>query len=112
MIACFSFGDIEGAKIRDSSRREKTFVNYSKAATSSNRQKPYYWDIVQVRSFCNVEMMALTSLLCAISIAPYIYFNLFANNLNMGTTLAWVFPPVLRATGGLITATHIQLLIQ
>ena len=30
VIACFSFGDIEGAKIRDSSRREKTFVNYSK----------------------------------------------------------------------------------
>ena len=70
MIACFSFGDIEGAKIPDSSRREKTFVNYSKAATSSNRQKPYYWDIVQVRSFCNVEVMATTVLLCAISIAP------------------------------------------
>ena len=57
----------------------------------------------------NIKMMATTALLCAFSIAPYIYLNLGANNLNKITT--WVFP-VLRATGGFITATLIQLLIQ
>ena len=41
--------------------------------------------------------------------APYIYLNLGTNNLKKSTT--WVFL-VLRATGGFITATLIQLLIQ
>ena len=54
-------------------------------------------------------MMAMTALLCAFSTAPYIYLNLGPNNLKKSTT--WVFP-VLRATGGFITATLIQLLIQ
>jgi hypothetical protein len=53
-------------------------------------------------------MMATTALLCAFSIAPYIYLNLGSNNLNTSTTLEWVFP-VLRATGGF---TLIQLFIQ
>ena len=57
----------------------------------------------------NVKMMATTALLCAFSIAPYIYLNRGANNLKKSTT--WVFL-VLRATGGFITATLIQLLIQ
>ena len=57
----------------------------------------------------NVKMMATTALLCAFSIAPYIYLNRGASNLKKSTT--WVFP-VLRATGGFITATLIQLLIQ
>jgi hypothetical protein len=57
----------------------------------------------------NVKMIATTALLCAFSITPYIYLNLGANNLKKSTT--WVFP-VLRATGGFITATLIQLLIQ
>ena len=57
----------------------------------------------------NVKMMATTALLCAFGITPYIYFNLVANNLTKSMT--WVFP-VLRATGGFITATLIQLLVQ
>ena len=57
----------------------------------------------------NVKMMATTALLCTFSIAPYIYLNLGANHLNKSTT--WVFP-ILRATGGFITTTLIQLLIQ
>ena len=40
-----------------------------------------------------------------------IYINLGASDLNISKTLAWAFP-VLHATGGFITATHIQLLIQ
>ena len=55
--------------------------------------------------------MATTALLSAFSIASYIFLNLAANNLNTSTKLAWVFP-VLRATGGFITATLIQFLIQ
>ena len=57
----------------------------------------------------NVKMMATTALLCASSITPYIYLNLGANNLTKSTT--WIFP-VLRATGGFIATTLIQLLIQ
>ena len=57
----------------------------------------------------NIKMIASTALLCAFSITPYIYLNLGANNLKKSTT--WVFP-VLRSTGGFITATLIQLLIQ
>jgi hypothetical protein len=55
--------------------------------------------------------MATTALLSAFSIAPYIFLSLSANKLNTSTKLTWVFP-VLRATGGFITATLIQLLIQ
>ncbi|KAF8817319.1 hypothetical protein BYT27DRAFT_7201762, partial [Phlegmacium glaucopus] len=53
--------------------------------------------------------VATTALLCAFSITPYIYLNRGANNLQKSTR--WLFP-VLRATGGFITATLIQLLIQ
>ena len=55
----------------------------------------------------NVKMMAATALLCAFGITPYIYLNLRPNSLDKSTI--WVFP-VLRATGGFITATLIQLL--
>ena len=59
----------------------------------------------------NIKMMATTALLCAFSIAPYIHLNLGANKLILGKSTTWVFP-VLRSTGGFITATLIQLLIQ
>ena len=52
----------------------------------------------------NIKMMLTTALLCAFSITPYIYINL-----RKGTI--WVFP-ILRSTGGFITAVLIQLLIQ
>ena len=54
--------------------------------------------------------MATTALLCAFSIAPYIYLNRDGNKQEKSTT--WVAFPALRATGGFITATLIQLLIQ
>ena len=56
-------------------------------------------------------MIATTALLCAFSIAPYIYINLVANNLDLKMGTIWVFL-ILRSTGGFITATLIQLLIQ
>ncbi|KAF8801713.1 hypothetical protein BYT27DRAFT_7309502 [Phlegmacium glaucopus] len=54
-------------------------------------------------------MMATTALLCTFSIAPYIHLNRGDNHLRK--SIIWAFP-VLRATGGFITATLIQLLIQ
>ena len=57
----------------------------------------------------NVELIAMTALICTISIAPYIYLNQGASNLTKSTR--WLFP-VLRATGAFITTTLIQLLIQ
>ena len=59
----------------------------------------------------NVRMMASTALLCALSIAPYVYINLGASSLDLKRGTIWVFP-ILRSTGGFITATLIQLLIQ
>ena len=56
-------------------------------------------------------MLATTALLCAFSIVPYIYINLVANNLGLKRGTIWIFP-ILRSTGGFITATLIQLLIQ
>ena len=59
----------------------------------------------------NIKMLATTALLCAFSIVPYIYINLVANNLGLKRGTIWIFP-ILRSTGGFITATLIQLLIQ
>ena len=56
-------------------------------------------------------MIATTAFLCAFSITPYIFINQRANNLNLKRGTIWVFP-ILRSTGGFITATLIQLLIQ
>jgi hypothetical protein len=53
--------------------------------------------------------MTTTALLCVFSIAPYVYLNLGASNLEKN--VKWSFP-VVRATGGFITVTLIQLLIQ
>ena len=58
----------------------------------------------------NVKMMATTALLYAVSITPYIYINLVANNLDLKRSTIWVFP-IPRSTGGFITAVLIQLLI-
>ena len=56
-------------------------------------------------------MMATTALLCSLSITPYVYLNLGANHLSLKRGTIWVFP-ILRSTGGFITATLIQILIQ
>ena len=46
-----------------------------------------------------------------LSITPYIYLNLGSNYLDLKKGTIWVFP-ILRSTGGFITAVLIQLLIQ
>jgi hypothetical protein len=68
-----------------------------------------FFSFLFVTAAWNVKMVATTALLCAFGITPYIYLKLVANNLTKSKT--WVFP-VLRATGGFITAMLIQLLIQ
>ena len=59
----------------------------------------------------NLELMATTALLCALSITPYIYINLTTDNLNLWNGMIWVFP-MLRSTGGFIVATLTPLLIK
>ena len=134
LVACFSFGDIEGAKILGNMGFEPQGENLSlimveagKAGEGKNTgryvietrmdelikelniDKNRITGVSHKSAAWNIKMMATTALLCAFSITPYIYLNRGASSLEKSTT--WVFP-VLRATGGFITATLIQLLIQ
>jgi hypothetical protein len=131
LVACFSFGDIEGAKVLGNMGFEPQGENLSLIMVEAGKGKNTGRYIIETRmdelikelnidkdritgvshksAAWNVKMMATTALLCTFSIAPYIYLNMSPNHLTKSTT--WVFP-VLRATGGFITATLIQLLIQ
>ena len=58
----------------------------------------------------NVDMMVYTALFCILSVIPYIHLNLRGeSSLSHGTR--WTFPAV-RAVGGFLTATMMQLIIQ
>jgi hypothetical protein len=58
----------------------------------------------------NVDMMTYTALCCLLSVIPYMYLNLRGgSSLSHGTR--WTFPAV-RAAGGFMTATMMQLVIQ
>ena len=131
LVACFSFGDIEGARIFGNMGFEPQGENLSLIMVEAGKGKNKGRYIIESRiedlikelnidknrttgvshksTAWNVKMIATTALLCAFGVAPYIYLNLGANNLKKSTT--WVFP-VLHATGGFIAATLIQLLIQ
>ena len=131
LVACFSFGKTEGAKILGNMGFEPQGENLSLIMVEVGKGKNAGRYIIETRidkmiqelnvdkkritgishksAPWNIKMMATTALLCAFSITPYIYLNLGANHLTKSTR--WVFP-VLRATGGFITATLIQLLIQ
>ena len=131
LVACFSFGDIEGARIFGNMGFEPQGENLSLIMVEASKGKNKGRYIIESRiedlirelnidknrttgvshksTAWNVKMIATTALLCAFGVAPYIYLNLGANNLKKSTT--WVFP-VLHATGGFIAATLIQLLIQ
>ena len=133
LIACFSFGNIEGAKILGNMGFEPQGENLSLIMVETGKGKNTGRYIIETRmdelikelnidknritgvlhksAAWNIKMMATTALLSAVSITPYIFLNLGTDNLNTSTKLAWVFP-ALRATGGFITATLIQLLIQ
>ena len=131
LVACFSFGNLEGAKILGNMGFEPQGENLSLIMVEAGKGKNAGRYIIETRidelikelnidknritgvshksAAWNIKMIATTALLCTISITPYIYLNLAPNNLN--TSTRWLFP-VLRATGGFITATFIQLLIQ
>ena len=131
LVACFSFGDIEGAKILGNMGFEPQGENLSLIMVDAGKGKNAGRYIIETRmdelikelnvdknritgvshksAAWNIKMIATTALLCAISIVPYIYLNLASNNVK--TSTRWLFP-VLRATGGFITATLVQLLIQ
>ena len=133
LVACFSFGDIEGAKILGNMGFEPQGENLSLIMVEAGKGKNRGRYIIETRMdelieelniernrivgvshksvAWNIKMMATTALLCAFSIAPYIFLNLGSSKLNLGKSTTWVFP-VLRSTGGFITASLIQLLIQ
>jgi hypothetical protein len=131
LVACFSFGKFEGAKILGNMGFEPEGENLSLIMVEPGKGNNAECHIIETRMdelieklnidrkritgvshksvAWNVKMMATTALFCAFSISPYIYLNLAPNNLK--TSTRWLFP-VLRAIGGFITATFIQLLIQ
>ena len=133
LIACFTFRDIEGAKILANMGFEPQGENLSLIMVEGgkgenkgryiienridalidelNIEKNRITGVSHKSAAWNIKMMATTALLCAFSITPYIYINLRANKLDLKRGTIWVFP-VLRSTGGFITATLIQLLIQ
>ena len=133
MVACFSFGGFEGADLLENMGFEPQGENLSLIMFEGGKGKSKGRYIIENRIDAlidelsidrnrvtgvshksapwNIKMMVATALLCALSIAPYIYINLVANNLDLKRGTIWVFP-ILRSTGGFITATLIQLLIQ
>ena len=133
LVACFSFGDFEGADLLRNMGFEPQGENLSLIMFEGAKEKNNGRYIIENRidalidelnidknriigvshksASWNIKMMTTTALLCAFSITPYIYINLGANNLDLKRGTIWVFP-ILRSTGGFITATLIQLLIQ
>ena len=131
LVACFSLDGIEGAKILGNMGFEPQGENLSLIMVEAGKGKNAGRYIIEARmdelikelnidksritgvshksAAWNVKMVATTALLCTFGIAPYIYLNLGANHLEKSTT--WVFPG-LRAIGGFITATLIQLLYE
>ena len=58
----------------------------------------------------NVNMMVYTAFCCLLSMIPYIYLNLRGGS-SLSHGVRWTFPTV-RAVGGFLTATMMQLIIQ
>ena len=133
LIGCFSYGEIEGAKILGNMGFEPQGENLSLIMVEGGKGENRGRYIIESRidalieelnidknritgvshksAAWNAKMMATTALLCVLSITPYIYINLRVNHLNLKKGTIWVFP-ILRSTGGFITAILIQLLIQ
>ena len=129
--SCFSFRGIEGAKILANMGFEPQGENLSLIMVEAGKENNTGRYIIETRmdelikelnidrnritgvshksAAWNLKMIATTALLSALSLTPYIHINLGTNLLNESTR--WVFP-VLRSTGGFLTATLIQLLIQ
>ena len=97
LVACFSFGDIEGAKVLGNMGFEPQGENLSLIMVEAGKGKNAGRYIIETRmdelikelfkidknritgvshksATWNVKMMATTALLCTFSIAPYIYY--------------------------------------
>ena len=133
LVACFAFGDIEGAKVLGNMGFEPQGENLSLIMVEGGKGENRGRYIIENRidelieelnvdknriigvshksAGWNIKMMATTALLSVLSITPYIYINLGVNHLNLKKGTIWVFP-ILRSTGGFISAVLIQLLIQ
>jgi hypothetical protein len=127
LVACFTFGDIEGAKILGNMGFEPQGENLSLIMVEAGKGKNGGRYIIETRmdelieelnidenritgvsyksSAWNIKMIATTALLCAFSIAPYIYLNLGTNILNLKKGTIWVFP-ILRAHSTTHTTTN------
>ena len=131
LLACFSFRGFEGAKLLGKMGFEPLGENLSLIMVEPGEEKNTWCYIIETQieklikernidknriagvshksTVWNVKMVTMTAILCVFSIAPYILLNLSPNLLDKSTR--WIFP-VLRATGGFITVTFIQLLLQ
>jgi hypothetical protein len=58
----------------------------------------------------NASMMLLTFISCLLSITPYVYINISGNS-TLSRQARWTFP-IVRAIGGFLTTTMMQLVIQ
>ena len=108
LVACFSFGGIEGAKILGNMGFEPQGENLLLIMVEAGKGKNKGRYVIETRieelikelnidenritgvshksTSWNIKMIATTALLCAFSITPYIYLNLGANNLTKITT--------------------------
>ena len=126
LLACFSYGNIEGAKILGNMGFEPQGENLSLIMVDRiGDNKGRY--VVETRmdelikqlsidknriigvshnsAAWNSKLITTTALLSAFSIAPFFYFFPSVEN-------TWIFSLVVRAIGGFITTTLIQLLLQ
>ena len=58
----------------------------------------------------NIKMLGLTAFLCALNVLPYIHLNVRGGS-YLRPFVRWAFP-VIRALGGFLTATTLQVMIQ
>ena len=116
LVGCFSFGDIEGAKILgiwDSNRKEKTvrwfWLRGKRKNTGQYTIETRMDKLIKEPSIdkSRITGVSLKSTAWMIATTELLYYSIYlgANDLKKSTT--WVFPD-LCATGGFITATFIS----
>ena len=133
LVACISFGGIEGARLFGNMGFEPQGVNLSLIMVDTAKGENKGRFIIENRIDAlidelnidknriigvsrksvawNIKLVAATAFMCTFSITPYIYLNLSANNLDLENGMIWIFP-ILRSTGGFIIASLTPLLIK
>jgi hypothetical protein len=66
--------------------------------------------VVQKTTRWNIMMMVLSTAMCVLSVVPYIFLNVKSGN-RLPYHTRWTFPS-LRAAGGFLTTTTMQVIIQ